>query len=259
MVTLAKCLKNVYNSNIMEKITQKTDLTYPMRINRYLALNNVCSRREGDALIEKGVVLINGKKAKIGDKVNENDVVSVNSKIAGAMKKYVYFAFNKPRGIVTHSPKDGQRSIKDITYSADDVFPVGRLDKNSRGLLILTNDGRINDKLLNPEYDHEKEYVVTVNKPITNIFLKVMRQGVQLEDFKTKPAIVEKKDETTFHIVLTEGKKHQIRRMCTALGWEVIDLKRIRIMSIKLGTLGSGQQRKIVDKELEELLKSLGI
>ncbi|EKD46645.1 MAG: hypothetical protein ACD_67C00133G0002 [uncultured bacterium] len=243
----------------MEKITQKTDLTYPMRINRYLALNNICSRREGDALIEKGVVLINGKKAKIGDKVNENDVVSVNSKVAGAMKKYVYFAFNKPRGIVTNSPKDGQKSIKDITYSADDVFPVGRLDKNSRGLLILTNDGRINDKLLNPEHDHEKEYVVTVNKPITNIFLKVMRQGVQLEDFKTRPAIVEKKDETTFHITLTEGKKHQIRRMCTALGWEVVDLKRIRVMSIKLGTLGSGQQRKIVDKELEELMHSLGI
>jgi 23S rRNA pseudouridine2604 synthase len=224
-----------------------------------LALNNFCSRREGDALIEKGVVLINGKKAKIGDKVNETDVVSVNSKVQGAMKKYVYFAFNKPRGIVTHSPKDGQRSIKDITYCAEDVFPVGRLDKNSRGLLILTNDGRVNDKLLNPVHDHEKEYVVTVNKPITNIFLKVMRQGVQLEDFKTKSAIVEKKDETVFHIVLTEGKKHQIRRMCTALGWEVADLKRVRIMNVKLGSLGSGQQRKIQGEELNELLSALGI
>lgn len=235
------------------------EIIYPIRINRYLALRNICSRREGDALIEKGVVLINGKKAKIGDKVNETDKVTVNSNATDVMKKYVYYAFNKPRGIVTHSPKDGQRSIKDITSSADDVFPVGRLDKNSRGLLILTNDGRINDKLLNPEHDHEKEYVVTVNKPITNIFLKVMRQGVQLEDFKTKPADVVKKDETTFHIVLTEGKKHQIRRMCTALGWEVVDLKRVRVMSVKLGTLGSGQQRKIQGAELEELLKSLGI
>lgn len=235
------------------------EIIYPIRINRYLALRNICSRREGDALIEKGVVLINGKKAKIGDKVNETDKVTVNSKATDVMKKYVYYAFNKPRGIVTHSPKDGQRSIKDITTSADDVFPVGRLDKNSRGLLILTNDGRINDKLLNPEHDHEKEYVVTVNKPITNIFLKVMRQGVQLEDFKTKPAEVEKTDETTFHIVLTEGKKHQIRRMCTALGWEVVDLKRVRVMSVKLGTLGSGQQRKIQGAELETLLKNLGI
>ena len=235
------------------------ELIYPIRINRYLALNKYCSRREADALIEKGVVLINEKKAKIGDKVNETDKVTVNSKIAGVMKKYVYFAFNKPRGIVSHSPKDGQKSIKDITYSQDDVFPVGRLDKNSRGLIILTNDGRVNDKMLNPEYDHEKEYVVTVNKPITNIFLKVMRQGVQLEDFKTKEAIVEKKDETTFHIVLTEGKKHQIRRMCTALGWEVVDLKRIRVMSVQLGTLGSGQQKKIQGVELETLLSSLGL
>ena len=236
-----------------------SEIIYPIRINRYLALQNICSRREADALIEKGVVLINGKKAKIGDKVNEGDKVTVKAKNAEVMKKYVYFAFNKPRGIVTHSPKDGQKSIKDITYSAEDVFPVGRLDKNSRGLLILTNDGRINDKLLNPEYNHEKEYVVTVNKPITNIFLKVMRQGVQLEDFKTKPAIVEQKDETTFHITLTEGKKHQIRRMCTNLGWEVVDLKRVRVMGIKLGTLGSGQQRKLQGKELEELLKSLGM
>jgi len=235
------------------------EVIYPIRINRYLALNNYCSRREGDALIEKGVVLINGKKAKIGDKVSEGDKVSVNSKVTDVMKKYVYFAFNKPRGIVTNSPKDGQKSIKDITYSAEDVFPVGRLDKNSRGLIILTNDGRINDKLLNPERNHEKEYVVEVNKPITNIFLKVMRQGVQLEDFKTKPAIVVQKDEITFHITLTEGKKHQIRRMCTNLGWEVVDLKRIRVMGIKLGTLGSGQQRKIQGAELEELLKSLGM
>ncbi|KKQ43643.1 MAG: Ribosomal large subunit pseudouridine synthase F [Candidatus Moranbacteria bacterium GW2011_GWC2_37_8] len=241
-----------------------------MRINRYLALNNYSSRREADALIEKGVVTINGKKAKIGDKVEEKDVVAVNMKVANVAKKYVYFAYNKakkyvyfaynkPRGIVTHSPKDGQRSIAEVTYTADDVFPVGRLDKNSRGLIILSNDGRITDKLLNPEREHEKEYVVTVNKPITNIFLKVMRQGVQLEDFKTRECLVEKKDETTFNITLTEGKKHQIRRMCTALGWEVVDLKRIRIMNIQLGTLGSGQQRKIQGSELETLLRSLGV
>jgi 23S rRNA pseudouridine2604 synthase len=235
------------------------EIVWPIRINRYLALHNYCSRREADALIEKGTVLINGKKAKIGDKVNENDKITVNAKEAGVMKQYVYYAFNKPRGIVSHSPKDGQRSIKEVTYTADDVFPVGRLDKNSRGLIILTNDGRVNDKLLNPDRNHEKEYVVVVNKPITNIFLKVMRQGVQLEDFKTKEAIVEKKDETTFHIVLTEGKKHQIRRMCTALGWEVVDLKRVRIMSVKLGNLGSGQLRKIQGKELEALLASLGM
>jgi 23S rRNA pseudouridine2604 synthase len=186
-------------------------------------------------------------------------VVTVNSKAQNATKKYVYFAYNKNKGIVTHSPKDGQKDISQVTYLASNVFPVGRLDKNSKGLIILTNDGRVTDKLLNPEHEHEKEYMVLVDKPITNIFLKVMQQGVQLEDFKTRPCIVEKKDETTFRIVLTEGKKHQIRRMCANLGWSVKDLKRTRIMNVHLGNLGVGQQRKIEGKELETFLKNLGI
>jgi 23S rRNA pseudouridine2604 synthase len=243
----------------MKEKEQKKEATFPMRINRYLALKNYCSRREADELIAKGVVLINGKKAKIGEKVNENDKITVNAKEQNVMKKYVYFAYNKPKGVVTHSPKDGQKSIRQVTHMAEDVFPVGRLDKNSRGLIILTNDGRITDKLLNPEYEHEKEYIVEVNKPITNIFLKVMRQGVQLEDFKTKPATIEKKDETTFHIILTEGKKHQIRRMCANLGWSINDLKRIRIMNIKLENLSMGQCRKIEGQELSVFLQSLGI
>lgn len=243
----------------MEKVTSKKEIIYPMRVNRYLALHNYSSRREADELITKGVVMINGKKAKLGDKVNEKDVVTVNMKVREAAKKYVYFAYNKSKGIVTHTPKDGQKSIKQVTFLADDIFPVGRLDKNSHGLIILSNDGRITDKLLSPEYDHEKEYAVSVNKPITNIFLKIMRQGVQLEDFKTRPCIVEKKDDRNFYIVLTEGKKHQIRRMCANLGWEVVDLKRIRIMNIELNNLGSGQQRKIKGEELDIFLKSLGI
>lgn len=235
------------------------EINYPIRINRYLALNNYCSRREADEYIAKGLVLVNGKKAKIGDKVFRDDKIEFNVKEKGVLKKYVYFAYYKARGIVTHSPKDGQKSIANVVKVADDVFPVGRLDKNSHGLIILSNDGRITDKLLNPEREHEKEYVVQVNKPITNIFLKVMRQGVQLEDFKTLPAIVEKKDELTFHITLTEGKKHQIRRMCAALGWEVVDLKRIRVMNVKLGRLGVGQMRPLGEEETKILLKSLGI
>ncbi len=234
-------------------------IIYPIRLNRYLALNNYCSRREADEYITKGLVIVNGKKAKIGEKVLESDKVELKVKEKGVLKKYVYFAYHKARGIVTHSPKDGQKSIANVVKVAEDVFPVGRLDKNSRGLILLSNDGRITDKLLNPEREHEKEYVVGVNKPITNIFLKVMRQGVQLEDFKTRPAIVEKKDELTFHITLTEGKKHQIRRMCAALGWEVIDLKRIRIMNVKLGRLAIGQMRALGEEEAKTLLKSLGI
>ncbi len=234
-------------------------ISYPIRINRYLALHNYCSRREADAYITKGLVLVNGKKAKIGDKVFEVDKVELNVKEKGVLKKYVYYGYNKARGIVTHSPKDGQKSIANVIKVAEDVFPVGRLDKNSRGLILLSNDGRITDKLLNPEREHEKEYVVGVNKPITNIFLKVMRQGVQLEDFKTRPAVVEKKDELTFNITLTEGKKHQIRRMCAALGWEVVDLKRVRIMNVRLGRLAVGQLRALGEEETKSLLKSLGI
>lgn len=237
----------------------KSEVKYPMRINRYLALNNYCSRREADDLIVKGVVLINSKKAKLGDKVEEKDVVTVNMKAQKAVKKLVYFAYNKAKGIVTHTPKEGQKSIKQVAYLADDIFPVGRLDKNSHGLIILSNDGRITDKLLNPESEHEKEYVVKVNKPISNIFLKIMARGVQLEDFKTKPCIIKKTDDRAFRIILTEGKKHQIRRMCANLGWEVRDLQRVRIMNIRLGNLGSGQQRKIQGKELDIFLKSLGI
>lgn len=236
----------------------ENEIVYPIRLNRYLALNNFCSRREADVLIEKGSVIVNGKVAKIGDKVNAYDVVKLDEKAFGS-KKYVYYAYHKPKGIVTHSPKEGQKSIAEITYNEKDVFPIGRLDKNSRGLILLSNDGRITDKLLNPDREHEKEYIVTVNKPITNIFLKIMGQGVQLEDFKTKPCQLEKKDEMTFNITLTEGKKHQIRRMCTALGWSVVDLKRVRIMNIRLGRLPVGQQRKIQGEELKTLLQSVGI
>lgn len=237
----------------MEKIT------FPLRINRYLALKNYCSRREADDLIAKGIVSINGKKAQIGAIVNKQDVVLVNEAVKSALKDYVYFAYNKPKGIVTHSPIEGQKSIQQKAKLAAGIFPIGRLDKESHGLILMTNDGRITDKLLNPNREHEKEYHVRVNKPITNIFLKVMRQGVQLEDFKTKPCIVEKKDDYAFRIILTEGKKHQIRRMCANLGWAVVDLKRVRIMNIRLGNLKYGQQRKLKDEELKILMQKLGI
>ena len=233
------------------------EIKYPIRINRYLALNNYCSRREADEFIVKGIVKINGQKAKIGDKINENDKVEVEFKPGRSIKEYLYFAYNKPRGELTNQDNQTGRKIKDNGKFPADVFPIGRLDKNSHGLIILSNDRRITDKLLNPDRNHEKEYIVEVDKPIKNIFLKIMAAGVQLEDFKTKPCIVNKKDDFTFNIILTEGKKHQIRRMCANLGWGITDLKRIRIMNIKLGNLGLGQQRKIQGKELEEFLGSL--
>ena len=234
-----------------------SEIKYPIRINRYLALNNYCSRREADEFIVKGLVMINGKKAKIGDKVNEKDKIEVEFKPGGSIKEYLYFAYNKPKGELTNQDNQTGRKIKDSGNFPADVFPIGRLDKNSHGLIILSNDRRITDKLLNPDSNHEKEYIVEVDKPIKNIFLKIMAAGVQLEDFKTKPCIVNKKDDFTFNIILTEGKKHQIRRMCANIGWGITDLKRIRIMNIKLGNLSLGQQRRIQGKELEEFLKSL--
>jgi len=222
-------------------------------------MNNYCSRREADDLILKKIVKINGRLAKIGDKVQEGDKVEVNIEAKSKLKKYVYFAYNKPIGIVTHTPEAGQTEIKKIAGLSADIFPVGRLDKKSHGLIILTNDGRITDKLLNPEYEHEKEYSVKTNKPVTNIFVKVAAGGMQLEDFKTKPCRVKKIGENSFSIILTEGKKHQIRRMCTNFGFEAVDLKRVRIMNIKLGSLLAGQKREIKGDELKEFLNKLGI
>jgi 23S rRNA pseudouridine2604 synthase len=231
------------------------EIIYPVRINRFLALKKYCSRRQADVFIAKGIIKINGKKAKLGDTVNESDKVEVLLPKSGQLKKLDYFAYNKPIGIVTHSPQKGEKSILTSITLPKDVFPIGRLDKESFGLIILTNDGRLTDRLLNPQYDHEKEYVVKVNKEISNIFLKVLGQGIQLEDFKTKPCTVIKKDDFTFNIILTEGKRHQIRRMCAAFGYTVILLKRIRIMNIKLDSLKANKMRKLEEKELELLLK----
>jgi 23S rRNA pseudouridine2604 synthase len=231
-------------------------LKFPVRINKYLAWKKICARREADELIVQKKVKINGRIAVLGDKVNENDKVEV----VGTNNKLIYLAFNKPKGIITHSPQNGEKEIKDILNFNKDIFPVGRLDKNSSGLIILTNDGRLTDRLLNPEYNHEKEYIVKVNKNIDNNFLKRMAGGVKLDDgYVTKKCKVTKISSERFSIVLTEGKKHQIRRMCDALGYGVVHLERRRIMNIKLNNLQAGDFREIKGYELSVLLKSLGL
>lgn len=232
---------------------------YPMRLNRHLALKNFSSRREADRLIEKGLVTVNGKVAKMGDKIKETDVVEVDGKLKQAWKKYRYFIYYKQAKIATHTSLIGQQSIKDVSGLPADVFPVGRLDRASQGLMIMTNDGRVTDKVLNPEYAHEKEYVVRVNKKVNTFFIRWMSEGIQLEDFKTKPCIVTAVDDQVFKIILTEGKKHQIRRMCTALGYEVRDLKRVRIMGLRIGLLKPGQYKELRGKTLTEFLISIGI
>lgn len=212
-----------------------------VRINKYLALKKISTRRGADELIKQKKVFINGKPAVLGAQVTEKDKVEVRG---AEEKKYVYYAYNKPIGVETSSPKEG-------------LFPLGRLDKASHGLMILTNDGRITDGLLNPKFFHEKEYVVkTLNKLRSN-FKQKMEAGVDIEGYMTKPCKVQTLNDFAFRVTLTEGKKHQIRRMCANLFQEVADLKRERIMNIKLGKLGINSLREIKGEELANFLSSL--
>jgi len=212
-----------------------------MRINKYLADKKITTRRGADELIKNKKVFINGKLAELGSQVNENDKVEVK----GAEKKvYKYFAYNKPIGVETDSPKEG-------------LFPLGRLDKASHGLLILTNDGRITDQLLNPKYIHEKEYLVRTSNKLRSNFKTKMEAGVNIEGYQTKPCKVKILNDFEFRVILTEGKKHQIRRMCANLFQEIADLKRERIMNIKLGNLKQGGVREIKGEELKTFLDSL--
>lgn len=227
-----------------------------MRINKYLAQKGFATRRGADELVEAGKVFINDKKAVVGDKVLETDIVEVR----GATEKtYAYYAYYKPKGIITHSPEEGEKSIEDSIRGRikESVFPLGRLDKASRGLILLTDDGRLTEKLLSPKRAHEKEYEVVVDKSINGMFLRGLENGVIIEGYKTKPAKAKKLGAQRFSLVLIEGKKHQIRRMCAALGYTVHDIKRIRIMNIPLGKLTPGQFRKIEGKELQTFLASL--
>jgi 23S rRNA pseudouridine2604 synthase len=245
------------------------EIQYPVRINKYLSLNNYSTRVGGDNLVKKGLVTINGRKAILGDKVFENDEVIVSNK---ALKNnYIYYAYNKAVGISTN-PEVGCKDILSVTKfprplpnpplgrgRENNVFPVGRLDKDSYGLILMTNDGRVTDRLLSPKYVHEKEYIVKVEPNFSDKFIELMGNGVHFDKFISKKCKVWRSDKSTntFHIILTEGKKRQIRRMCEALHHKVIDLKRIRIMNIELGKLPISEYREITGKELDGLLKSL--
>ncbi len=237
-----------------------TNDSFPMRINKYLAHKGVATRVGVDELIKSSKVLINGKVAKLGDKVIETDKVEVRGK--HNKKNFVYFAYNKPKGVVSTNPQgteiDIMQSIKSDTKNSG-LFPVGRIDKESHGLMILTNDGRITDRLLNPIHDHEKEYVVKIDRKLTPGFIRNMQDGVDIGDGITKPAKLRKIDEDVFGITLTEGKNRQIRRMTEKLGYTVRDLQRIRVQNIKLGKLPKNSMREITGEELEDFLKSIGL
>ena len=225
-----------------------------MRLNKYLSETGICSRREADRWIEAGRVTCNGQPAVLGTQVNPGDEVRVDGRLIGAKKKPIYIALNKPVGITCTTEPDVEGNIVDLIGHAERIFPIGRLDKDSEGLILLTNDGDIVNEILRSENNHEKEYLVTVERAITDLALSMMAGGVKIMGQVTKPCKVSRVDTKTFRIILTQGLNRQIRRMCSALGYRAQRLQRVRIINISLGALPVGQWRELSDPELAGLL-----
>ena len=238
-----------------------------MRLNKFLASIGVCSRREADKAIEAGRVMINGQVAELGATVGDEDLVSFDGRYIGMGKdvekiKPIIIAFNKPEGLVcTTSDNDGAMNVVDYIGMKERIYPVGRLDKDSSGLLLLTNQGSLTNSLLRAANYHEKEYIVKVNKDIDDAFINKMANGIYLYELKTKTrkCKVKKLNKNTFSIVLTQGLNRQIRRMCLACGMKVQKLNRVRIVNIKLDGLALGDYRNLSDEEVKKLYKELGI
>ncbi|MBY9082409.1 23S rRNA pseudouridine(2604) synthase RluF [Paenibacillus sp. HN-1] len=224
-----------------------------MRINKFISETGYCSRREADKLVESGRVTINGEKAVLGSQAESGDDVRIDGKALSTESRTVYIALNKPVGITSTTEGHVKGNIVDFVGHHERIFPIGRLDKDSEGLILLTNDGDIVNKILRAEGRHEKEYVVTVDRPITPSFIEGMSSGVKILGEKTLPCQVTRITERVFRIILTEGKNRQIRRMCSAFGYEVRRLQRIRIMNIRLGNLKVGTWRDLTPAEKKEL------
>jgi len=228
-----------------------------MRLNKFLSEAGVCSRREADRQIEAGKVWVNGAVATLGTQVTEVDEVKFGDKVIQAVTEKVVLAFYKPVGVECTSNRDVKDNIIDYIEYPTRIFPVGRLDKNSEGLILMTNDGDLSNGILKARYFHEKEYLVTVDKTITRTFLTRMSEGVEILETITRPCTVEYVDDRTFSIILTQGLNRQIRRMCEALDYEVVKLKRIRVSNILLGDLKKGDWRNLTVEELFELRKNI--
>ncbi|MGD9841325.1 MAG: pseudouridine synthase [Steroidobacteraceae bacterium] len=224
-----------------------------MRINKFISETGVCSRREADQWIEAGRVSINGIAATLGSKVAVGDSVCVDGQPLGAKKAPVYIALNKPIGITCTSEPHIKDNIVELVGHPERIFPIGRLDKDSEGLILLTNDGDIVNEILRVENAHEKEYLVTVDRPVTDEFLQEMASGVRIMGTITKPCLVRRLYANSFSIILTQGLNRQIRRMCAAFDYRVRRLQRIRIMHIQLGNLKRGEWRNLSSKELQGL------
>lgn len=228
-----------------------------MRINKYLAEAGIVSRRGADQWILDGRVVINGQPAELGSRVEDGDEVKVDGKVISQEQELVYLALNKPVGITSTTERHIEGNIVDFVGHEKRIFHVGRLDKDSDGLILLTNDGDIVNEILRSENDHEKEYIVTVNERLTDTFLEKMASGVKILDTVTKPCKVKKLGPFTFSIILTQGLNRQIRRMCSALGFSIKRLQRVRIMNIELGSLPIGKWRDLTDTEKKELFQML--
>lgn len=241
---------NNFKKDILNENADKKDI----RLNRFLSDAGFCSRREADRLIAAGKVFVDGKAAELGTRVTAAQRVEVNGKLINQNDHLILIALNKPRGIVCTSDQVREKNnIIDFIHYPERIYPIGRLDKESEGLILLTNDGSIVNHILKASSYHEKEYIVRVNKKINNDFLMGMSNGVPILDTVTRPCVVRKKDDYTFSIILTQGLNRQIRHMCEYFDYRVVRLKRIRIMNIRLGSLKIGQWRNITAGELEEL------
>ena len=231
----------------------KRSMAEGVRINKYLSEAGVCSRREADRQLERGTVCINGKIAQVGELVFPGDTVTYQGKPIKKEEEQILLIVNKPRGIVCTSEKREKNNIIDYLHYPKRIYPVGRLDKDSEGLLFLTNEGELVNKIMRAGNYHEKEYLVRVNRPVTDEFLAGMSGGVPILDTVTRKCKVEKTGSHSFRIILTQGLNRQIRRMCEYFGYRVVHLKRVRIMNIRLGDLPSGKYRFLTAEERKEL------
>lgn len=238
-----------------KNLIKRQELELSMRINKFISEKGICSRREADKLIEQHRVYINGRLAVIGDKVTSKDDIKIDGKPLNKKDKRIYIALNKPVGITCTTEKKVKDNIIDFINYPKRIFPIGRLDKDSEGLIFLTNDGDIVNKILRAGNNHEKEYIVTVDKPINFQFINGMSSGVKILNTVTKPCKVAKESPYIFRITLTQGLNRQIRRMCESFGYTVTKLKRIRIMNVKLKDLPIGKWRYLTEDELDTINK----
>lgn len=226
-------------------------------LNKFISQTGICSRRDADQLIEDGRVLLNGKRAKKGNRVFDGDQVLLDNQLIKGKPKQIYIAFHKPPGITSTTDLKDKDNMIDFINFPERIFPIGRLDKASTGLILLTNDGNIVNKILRVEHNHEKEYIVTVDKPINEEFIMKMENGLPILGKKTKKCKVEKLGNRRFRIILTQGLNRQIRRMCEYLNYKVITLKRVRVMNIHLHNLAKGKWRYLNAEELKILKAQL--